>query len=128
MGRKIALHHTLMEKQLGWPDCFLPLPAGIQKNNLYYKSHWEPVRKNWKVHKIKAFIFFGWCRQKDRLFLLMEIEQKWAQPIHNWWSFIIKPYLGMGLFHFSIVINGRVLFSLFILSSDLIFAYLFEFI
>lgn len=57
----------------------------------------------------------------------MEIEKKWAQPIHNRWSFIIKPYLGMGLFHFSIVINGRVLF-LYLLSSDLIFAYLFGFI
>ena len=65
--RKVSLRYTFMEKQLGWSDCFLPVPAGNQKNNLYYKSHWKPEWKNQKVHEIKAFIPFGWCSQKDRL-------------------------------------------------------------
>ena len=37
------------------------------ENNLYYKSHWKPERKNQKVHEIKAFIPFRWCSQKDRV-------------------------------------------------------------
>ena len=53
------------EEQLGWSDCFLPVSAGNQKNNLYYKSYWKPERKNQKVHEIKAFIPYGWCSQKD---------------------------------------------------------------
>ena len=36
---KVSLCHTFMEKQLGGPDCFLPIPAGNQENNLYYKPY-----------------------------------------------------------------------------------------
>ena len=43
----------------------LPVPAGNQKNNLYYKSHWKPERENQKIHKIKTFIPFGWCGEEN---------------------------------------------------------------
>ena len=65
MGRKVSLCHTFMEEQMGWPDCFLPVPAGNQKDNLYHKSHWEPEWENQKVHKIKAFIPFRWCCKEN---------------------------------------------------------------
>ena len=67
MGRKVSIRHTFMEKQLGWFDCFLPVPTGNQKNNLYHKSYWKSQRKNQKVHEIKTFIPFGRCRKKDRV-------------------------------------------------------------
>ena len=75
MGRKVSLCYTFMEKQLGWSDCFLPVPAGNQKNNLHNQSHWKPERKNQKVHEIKAFIPFGRCHKKTFIFHLWKLRR-----------------------------------------------------
>ena len=75
MGKKVSLCYTFIEKQLGWPDCFLPVSTGNQKNYLYHKSYWKPECENQKVHKIKAFISFGWCSKKHVSFTYGDWEE-----------------------------------------------------
>ena len=86
MGRKVSIRHTFMEKQLGGFDCFLPVPTGNQKNNLYYTTNLiENLNGKIRKYTKSKLSFPSDDAVKKTVYLsLMEIEKKWAQPIHNW--------------------------------------------